>query len=212
MPKIELFERYPDRYDRWFERNRLAYLSELEGLKSLLPGGRGFEIGVGTGRFAKPLGINIGIDPSLSMARKAKKRGITVFGGVAENLPIASHTFDFVLLTTTICFVDDIELTFRESWRILKDRGVIILGFIDRESSLGRFYLNKKDESPFYQRAHFYSTSEVLEKLKENGFLRPEVKQTLFNKPSELKKIDGIRDGYGEGAFVMIKMRKEENE
>ncbi len=210
MSKIEPFERYPDRYDRWFERNRLAYLSELEGLKSLLPRGKGVEIGVGTGRFAKPLGINIGVDPSLSMARRAKKRGITVFRGTAENLPIASSMVDFVLLTTTVCFVDDIELTFRELWRVLKNGGIIILGFIDRESFLGRFYLDKKDESPFYQRAHFYSASEVLEKLKKNGFQRPEVKQTLFNKPSELKKVDEIRDGYGKGAFVMIKMRKEE--
>ncbi|MEA1913325.1 MAG: class I SAM-dependent methyltransferase [candidate division WOR-3 bacterium] len=172
--------------------------------------GRGIEIGVGSGRFAKPLGIKIGVDPSLSMARTAKKRGIIVSLGVAEKLPIASCSFDFVLITTTICFVFDIEKTFIESWRILNHRGSIILGFIDRKSFLGKLYMDKKEESPFYSIAKFYSTSEVLKKLKKNGFRKPDIKQTLFHQPSELKGVDEIHDGYGEGAFVTIKMRKED--
>jgi len=31
-----------------------------------------------------------------------------------------------------------------------------------------------------------------------------------YHKPSELEKVNEIRDGYGKGALVMIKMGKEE--
>ena len=208
-PKIEPFERYADRYDRWFEENCLAYLSELKGLKELIPEGEGIEIGVGTGRFCKPLGIDIGMDPSLSMLKKAKNRGIKVFSGVAEELPIASNIFDYVLLTTTICFVDDLEKTFKECWRILKTGGFILLGFIDSESPLGMSYIYKKDKNPFYSEANFYSTNYLLNRLKKIRFCKPEVKQTLSQKPHELKKLDDVKDGYGKGSFIIVRMRKE---
>lgn len=65
MPKSEPFERYADRYDDWFEAHPDAYQSEVEALRRLLPQpGFGLEIGVGTGRFASPLGIQVGIDPA----------------------------------------------------------------------------------------------------------------------------------------------------
>lgn len=209
-PKIEPFERYTERYDRWFEENRLAYLSELKALKELTPCGKGIEVGVGTGRFCKPLGIDIGMDPSLSMLKKAKNRGIKVFSGVAEELPIASNMVDFVLLTTTICFVNVLDETFKECWRILKRGGIILLGFIDRNSPLGTLYRDKKVTNPFYSQANFYSTDNVLSKLKNTGFSKPEVKQTLFHRPRELKEIDEVKDGYGKGSFITIRMSKED--
>ena len=43
------------------------------------------------------------------MADKASKLGIHVLPGIAENLPILNSTFDFVLMVTTICFVDDLK-------------------------------------------------------------------------------------------------------
>jgi hypothetical protein len=47
---VEPFVRHHQRYDDWFERHHVAYLSELLAVRALLPwGGRGLEIGVGTG-------------------------------------------------------------------------------------------------------------------------------------------------------------------
>jgi ubiquinone/menaquinone biosynthesis C-methylase UbiE len=207
--RIEVFELNIERYDNWFNKNRFAYLSELKAIKNLLPIGRGIEIGVGTGRFAEPLGIELGIDPSLAMKKKAKERGVKVIGGVAENLPIISNFFDFALITTTLCFLSDIEKTFKEIKRILKKNGFIILGFIDRESFLGKLYVKKKEESPFYKFTNFYSAKEVIKKLKKIGFSKPTIKQTLFTLPEKLKQIDDIKDSYGKGGFVIIKMRKK---
>jgi hypothetical protein len=88
MPKISPFEKYAEQYEDWFEKNRWVYEAELRAVKAMLPpGGHGVEIGVGTGRFAEPLGIKIGVEPSKRMREIAQKRGIKVLDGVAEKLP-----------------------------------------------------------------------------------------------------------------------------
>jgi ubiquinone/menaquinone biosynthesis C-methylase UbiE len=74
-------------------------------------------------------------------------------------------------MVTTICFIDDIEQSFKEAWRVLKPNGIIIIGFVDSESKIGQTYLKRKHESVFYQDATFYSTKEVLEHLQNAGFI-----------------------------------------
>jgi len=206
--RIDVFKQNIERYENWFSKNRFAYLSELKGIKNLLPEGKGIEIGVGTGRFAEPLSIRFGIDPSFAMLKKAKARKTKVIGGVGEHLPIAGNSFDFALITTTLCFLIDIEETFKEIKRILKKNGFIILGFIDRESFLGKIYMKKKEKNPFYKFANFYSVEEVIKKLEKAGFSNLEIKQALFPYPEELKNIDDIKEDYGKGGFVIIRMRK----
>ena len=73
MPRIEPFEQHPDRYDRWFDRHPHVFAAEVRALRALMPGtGDGLEIGVGTGRFARELGIEEGIGPSPIMRRRAR--------------------------------------------------------------------------------------------------------------------------------------------
>jgi len=73
------FDVYSEEYDRWYERNKFAYLSEIEALKKVVPKkGKGLEIGVGTGRFAHALGVSVGIDPSENMLQIARKRKIKI--------------------------------------------------------------------------------------------------------------------------------------
>ncbi len=72
MPKTEVFDKYYMDYDNWFFKNELAYKAELNLIRKLIPKGKGLEIGVGTGRFAIPFGIQEGIEPSNKMAEIAK--------------------------------------------------------------------------------------------------------------------------------------------
>ena len=123
---------------------------------------KGIEIGVGTGRFAAPLEIKLGLEPSTKMRKIAEKRGIRVIEGVAENLPFPNAQFDFALMVTTICFLDDIESSFQEVHRILRPKGRFIIGLIDRDSLLGRLYEKNKKNNEFYRFATFYSVDEVL--------------------------------------------------
>ena len=151
MPTFEVFNRYAKEYDRWYEKSRPAYLSELKAVRKMLPeGGKGLlEVGVGTGRFAHPLGVRVGIDPSFNMLKAAKERGIKVVCARAERLPFRKETFDYILNIVTLCFVDDPGEVILESKRVLKDRGRIIIGIVDKENFLGRAYQKKK--SKFYK-------------------------------------------------------------
>jgi SAM-dependent methyltransferase len=203
MPKIEAFEKYSDEYEEWFRKNLELYEAELEAVRRFLPptGAEGMEIGVGSGKFAAPLGIKIGVEPSEKMAVKAKMQGIEVYPGVAEALPFPDGRFDFALIVTTICFVDDVAKSFREAFRILKPNGCLIVGFVDKQSDLGRQYLEKKEKSRFYKDAVFFSASQVLAHVKAAGFGRLETRQALIpGKPPGI-----ILKGFGRGAFVVIK-------
>ncbi|MBN2382565.1 class I SAM-dependent methyltransferase [bacterium] len=206
MPKTGPFEEYSARYDEWFERNLTVYHYELEAILELLPApeANGLEVGVGSGKFAVPLGIKTGVEPSEKMAIKAVKQGIRVIRSVAEDLPFFDSTFDYVLMVTTICFVDDILKSFREAFRVLKPYGCIIVGFVDKESELGKQYREKRNASVFYKEATFFSTQQVCTYLTDAGFGDFTFKQTLI--PGETKVM--IQNGFGRGAFVVAKAVK----
>lgn len=76
------------------------------------------------------------------MAELARQRGIKVLEGVAEDLPLAEASFDFAVMVTVVCFLSDVVQAFREAFRILKPKGTLVVGFIDRESELGQHYRN----------------------------------------------------------------------
>ena len=195
-------------YDNWFERHKIAYLSELLAIKQAIPIGKsGIEIGVGTGRFSQPFNIEHGVEPSENMAKMAEQRGIKVVRAVAEDLPIKSESFEFALLVTTVCFLSDIPKAFSEISRILKPQGEIILAIIDKNSELGKKYEKGKSKNKFYKDAHFHSTTEITELAAQAGFGKFKYWQTLFKESSN--QIEQPRQGYGKGSFVVIKAQKQ---
>jgi ubiquinone/menaquinone biosynthesis C-methylase UbiE len=209
---VEPFEQYMGKYEEWFERNKFAYKAELQAVRLLLPkSGTGMEIGVGTGRFAAPLGIRIGVEPAKAMRKVAQERGLEVIDGVAETLPFQGEQFDFALMVTTLCFVDDVELAFHEAWRIIKPGGCFINGFVDRTSFLGKIYQRYKDQNVFYKVAHFYSVDEVIFYLEKARFRHFSFTQTVFHNLDEITEPEPVKQGYGEGAFVVVRGIKSLN-
>jgi ubiquinone/menaquinone biosynthesis C-methylase UbiE len=206
MPKTEPFEKYAGQYEDWFEKNRFAYESELRAIRAQIPeSGDCIEIGVGSGRFASPLGIKLGVEPSKKMREIAEQRGIKALDGVAEALPFNDSVFDCALMITTICFLDNIEGAFKEAYRVLKSGGFLIIGFVDRDSVIGRQYQRQKEKSVFYRIATFYSVDEVIVYLRKAGFRDFHLSQTIFHSLSEMECIEPVKEGYGEGSFVVIK-------
>jgi len=209
MPKTEPFDNYADEYDDWFVINQYAFQSELNAIKKALPNnGDIIEIGIGSGIFAAPLGIKEGIDPSKTMREKATKRGVRVMDAVAENLPYADKSKDAVLMVTTICFVDDIYKSFQEVYRVLKDDGHFIIGFVDKNSPIGKSYLEHKDENVFYKDAIFWGTEELYKILKDTGFKINKTYQTIFGNIEEINEVQNVLFDYGKGSFVVIKAQK----
>ena len=210
MPKTEPFEKYAGQYEDWFEKNRFAYESELRAIRAQIPeSGDCIEIGVGSGRFASPLGIKLGVEPSKKMREIAEQRGIKALDGVAEALPFNDSVFYCALMVTTICFLDNIEGAFKEAYRVLKSGGFLIIGFVDRDSVIGRQYQRQKEKSVFYRIATFYSVDEVIVYLRKAGFRDFHFSQTIFHSLSEMECIEPVKEGYGEGSFVVIKAMKD---
>jgi len=207
--KLEAFELFAEDYDRWYDENPHLFLSELKALRKVIPDGVGLEVGVGTGRFAKELGVEFGVDPAINMLRFAKERGIKVVAGVGEHLPFVNDVFDFVINVITICFVKDPKAVLSESKRVLKRGGRLIIGFIDRNSFLGKIYEEKKKMGhKFYKYANFFAPVEIVELMKEEGFSNFEIYQTIFSIESS-RRVEEPKEGFGEGAFVVISGVKE---
>jgi SAM-dependent methyltransferase len=138
LAKIDSFERHHERYEDWFSRHESAYLSELLALRAVMPWqGLGMEIGVGSGRFAAPLGVAVGVDPSGAMLGYAARRGIQVVRAVTEALPFLDAVFDYVLVVTTICFVGDPVQMLAEARRVLRPLANFILPNKKRMSFTG---------------------------------------------------------------------------
>lgn len=211
MPRVAPFEAHPQRYEAWFGKHEAAYISELLALRPFVPWeGRGIEIGVGSGRFAAPLGVQVGVDPASAMLVHAAARGIEVVEGVAENLPFEAASFDYALVVTTICFVDSPAGMLAEAHRVLKPSGRLVIGFIDRKSAMGQDYLAHQAENVFYREAIFYSAREVEQLLVEARFSIDVWAQTLARPLSETREIESLRTGRGQCAFVVVAATRED--
>jgi SAM-dependent methyltransferase len=204
---IKLYDSNCMTYDKWYDDNTFAHLSELEAIKRVLPKkGDGLEIGVGTGRFAAPLGIQFGVDPSKKMIALAKKRGIKIQVGFGESLPYADARFDYVAIINTLCFAKNPRQTIMETHRVLKNKGKLIIGFIDRNSFLGQAYQAKK--SRFYKHANFLDVEELSQLIEDLQFILLGFYQTIFQFPEKICALEKPRKGFGTGGFVVIDAKK----
>lgn len=210
MPKTEPFDKYLNEYEQWFKDNSYLFESELIAIKKVIPvKGAGVEIGVGSGVFAGKLGITEGIEPSEKMREKAQSRNLSVKNAVAEDLPYPDKSKDFALMVTVICFVDDIQKSFREANRILKNDGNLIVAFIDKDSPVGKIYEKNKHQSVFYEDATFFGTEQVVDILQQTGFKIDKIYQTIYGDIGKISSAQKPLEGYGQGSFVVIKANKE---
>ncbi len=123
----------------WYRRFSLRRAGMQRGMKVL-------DVAIGTAAVSRgavqlvgPEGRVFGVDPSMGMMREARK----VFGGpltrgVAQELPFASNSFDFVTMGIALRHVSDLVAAFSEYQRVLKPGGKVwILEGHVPESDLG---------------------------------------------------------------------------
>src|SRR3989441_1220803 len=126
----------------WYRRDALR----RGGLR---PGMRLLDVAVGTGLVARgaadilcePGGV-IGVDPSRGMLQEARKAlSGPLVQGRAEALPFRNGRFDMLSMGFALRHVPDLEVAFREYWRVLKPGGRILLLEGGRPSSPGSRWL-----------------------------------------------------------------------
>lgn len=217
----EIFDRLAEEYDAWFDgEGKLPFQIELEAFRAViaaLPQKRAIlslrpwlEVGVGSGRFAQSLGIDVGLDPSKKLLAIARRRGVNVILGRGEALPFPDGSFGTIFLIVTICFVPDPRPVLSECRRVLREDGRLVIGFIPRDSPWGRLYVEEgKQGHPFYSRARFYSIRELKDLLLEKGFEPERLVSTLFQSPGEVREPEAPQEGFDQRAgFVVMVARR----
>lgn len=149
------FDRIADVYDA--TRNPLPS-SVLNAVESMLTSAhchRILEVGVGTGRVAKPLAEGgfdvVGADLSGAMLRKAWDKGLhRLVRADAAHLPFAADAFDAALMTHVLHVFEDPAAVLREASRVASRRVVII---VNQRSTLDETVLQpeRQRRELFYQ-------------------------------------------------------------
>ena len=107
------------------------------------------------------------------------------------------------------CISDSPRTMLAQARRVLRPGAVLVMGFIDRDSALGRYYESHREESVNYRDATFYSASEVERLVIDAGFSVLSWAQTLSRSLEETVHVEPVRLGRGQGAFVVVHARND---
>jgi ubiquinone/menaquinone biosynthesis C-methylase UbiE len=214
MESESVFDKLTNQYDAWYDsaEGRPLYESELRCLRPLVEASPGpiLEIGVGTGRFAMHFPGVTGLDPSLNALKMAEKRGVKTVHGYGENLPFEDETFGCILIIVTLCFVENPIDVLRETKRVLRKGGSIIIGLVPKDSPWGAFYEEKKRAGhPFYSDARFYTFKEIENMLQTAGLKISRIRSTLLQRPDDSRRIEEPVEGNISGAgFLCMEVKR----
>lgn len=206
-----VFHTRAEEYDSWFE-DSLLFAIETAAIKALpvpvtTPA---LEIGVGPGRFARTLGSGFGIDPANAPLHIASGRDIKVCQAVGERLPFRSNIFSRVSLFFTLCFVQEPGQVLHEAYRVLRDDGHFLLGFVPSTSQWGKALLKKKHANhPFYQYARFFTIDELETLVHNSGFSIQNAMSSLYQNPESVNTMETPHPGMDEFAgFIALHLTK----
>ena len=187
-----------EKYNTWYKSplGRVCLELEKTALVEIAKprlGERALDIGCGTGVFTLELarhGANVtGVDRSegmISLARSLAARdglqaGFTFVD--AEALPFPDGEFDLVVAVTVLCFAADPGRLLRESLRVLKPDGRLVIGELNSLSPWAWWRRAKRRfVKSSFAGARFFSPRELQTLLRENG-LQVEGLRTLLYFP-----------------------------
>jgi ubiquinone/menaquinone biosynthesis C-methylase UbiE len=162
-------------------------ISELIRLLGLYKGAIIADIGAGTGNYSFALanaGYKIrGIEPSATMiSHHQQDLNIEWFIGCSENIPLRTESVDAVVSILALPHFSDIECSFKEMARILRDGPILVFTFdpeIGKRTWMYRYF-------PFFwdHFSHFPSVKETAKILDNCTNLTPQI--IPFELPSDL--------------------------
>lgn len=222
--KTQLFDEWPEAYDRWFTTpiGSLVRKVEAELILDLLKPKQGEVIldgGCGTGVFTLDiLSIGsqvIGLDISLPMLIHAGKKlkGYpfqTVLGGML-NLPFRENSFDKVVSVTALEFIENAKGAVRELFRVTQKGGCIVVATLNSLSPWAfRRKAEAKERHTLFERAIFRSPDELSSLASVEGVVKTVIHFQKEDDPERAieSEQEGQRKGLNTGALVAVRWEK----
>ena len=215
-----LFDKWPDRYDSWFQTpvGSLVKHYESELLLDLLQPFQGdtiLDIGCGTGIFTldllasgpRVLGLEIS-EPMLTRARR--KVGKYPFDPIAGNmmfLPFGDEIFDKTVSMTALEFVEDAHTAVVEMFRVTKKGGTIVVTTLN---SLSPWATRRKQKAEkghhLFKKMIFRSPDEMRSLTPVDGEVKTAIHFRKGESPDRAPEIEkeGQTNNLDTGAFLAI--------
>jgi ubiquinone/menaquinone biosynthesis C-methylase UbiE len=222
--KGQLFDEWPEVYDRWFTTpiGSLVRKYEAELMLDLLKPKQGeiiLDAGCGTGIFTTDILSSgsqvIGLDISLPMLIQAKKKlkeyPFWIILADMLNLPFPGSSFDKVVSVTALEFVEDAKGAIGELFRITKRGGCIVVATLNSLSPwASRRKAEAKERHTIFEKAIFRSPQELLSLASVEGVAKTAIHFQKGDHPERAVGIEreGQRKNLNTGAFVAVRWQK----
>jgi ubiquinone/menaquinone biosynthesis C-methylase UbiE len=222
--KGQLFDEWPEAYDRWFTTpiGSLVKKYEVQLILDLLKPRQGeiiLDAGCGTGVFTLDilsLGSKvIGLDLSLPMLIQADKKlkGYPFQMVLADmlNLPFRKDSFDKVVSVTALEFIEDAKGTVKELFRVTRRGGCVVVATLNSLSPWAfRRKAQARERQTIFEKAIFRSPDELRSLASVEGMVKTAIHFLKEDDPEEAVEIEheGDRKNLNTGAFVAIRWEK----
>jgi ubiquinone/menaquinone biosynthesis C-methylase UbiE len=205
--KSQLFDEWPEAYDRWFTTpiGSLVKKYETQLVLDLLKPKQGeviLDAGCGTGVFTVDilsLGSRvIGLDISLPMLIQAGKK-------------LRGSSFDKVVSVTALEFIEDAKGAVKELFRVTRRGGCIVVATLNSLSPWAlRRKAQAKERQTIFEKAIFRSPDELRSLASIEGVVNTAIHFQKEDDPGEAVGIEreGARKKLNTGAFVAIRWEK----
>lgn len=220
----ELFDDWPERYDKWFATPIGALVQKYEAellLEMLAPRPDEFilDVGCGTGVFTRQILSYktrvTGLDIAMPMVRAAAaKFNTTTFQGVAGDmlrLPFGDAAFDKVYSMTALEFVDDAEAAIEELNRVTRPGGDVVLTTLNSLSPWAERRKKKAEEGhSLFSNMTFRSPEEMIRLAPAPSLVRTAIHFLKDDDPVRAEQIEaaGQMEKRDTGAFLALCWKK----
>lgn len=183
------YDRIAAKRGRWIDRNRAFYDDDWRFMRFLIPeGARVLDLGCGTGLLLSTLrpshGVGIDLSPRMIEVARQSHPDLHFICGDFEDPAVLDQIespFDFIVLSDTIGFVDDCQLTLKRLHRLCKPSTRLVIAYFNQLwrplLRLGQAVGQKMPEPP----QSWLSLADVrqLLELADFDFIRAERRQIL---------------------------------
>ncbi len=225
MTNKQLFDEWPERYDRWFTTPIGKLVKEIEAgliLELLDPGPEEkiLDAGCGTGIFTLDFldreSQVVGLDISDQMLKHAIKttsgHSFSKIQGDMISLPFKDNSFDKSVSITALEFVADAKSAIDELVRVTRPGGYIVVATLNSLSSWAtrRREMTLKKPDHVLGHAFFRSPFELLSSSHLKGIAKSVIHFRKDDNPEEAIKIEqsGQSEKLDTGAFVAVRWEK----